>query len=960
MDKQSPSDGTRNLRDEAEKRLRFESVPLHQMSEADVASLIHELRVHEIELEMQNEQLRHSQIELEQSRVKYADLFDFAPIGYFVFDAKGCIARMNLTAASMLHENRQNLIGKPFNLFVAGPDKDAFRRHRQAAVETTTTHECTIRLLQDGSSDRIIRLRSRSMIEVSAGEQVAYCRTAAIDITEQQQVEEALREARRNLEAQVNERTAELRQAVGTLQEEVHDRIKAQQYIERQNERLQTIIDNIPVMLCFYEASGRTALINEEFRKVLGYSLEDVQRNDFAQRCYPDPADRQMAWEQRVAAHPGWSDLVVQSESGQKVASSWAHVRLSDGSYIGIGIDTRERKRYQDCIRESEQRYRTLVELSPDGIGVECEGTVLFVNATACKLLMADNADDLIGKPVLDLVHPDYRQRTERQLDFLRRRRRPLRVTEAKVVRRDGSALDVELSAMPITYQNKPATQIVMRDITQRKVAEARLRDNAIELEQQAELLNLAYDTIIVTDMEGTIIFWNRGAEQTYGWTKDEALGRISYELLNTRFPRNLTDIGAGLLKEGQWNGELTHTTRSGQTLIVSSRWALQRDAQGVPTAILEIERDITEHKRLDQMIAEARRFAENVIETIREALVVLDSELRVLSANRAFYETFEVAPEETEGRAVYEIGNRQWDLPELRTLLEDILPHNTSFEEFEVEHDFELIGRRIMRLNARRIRRDAQNTEMILLAIRDITVRKQQEQKILENQRQLAELTEELLLTEERERRRIATALHDSIGQSLAFSKRELGVLRKELPETLLEKLDRAKTPIEEAIQQTRSLTFDLSPSTLYTFGLEAALEELAEQFNRQESIQCHFETHNGDGPLSEQTKVLLYRATRELLINAVKHAAARNVFIRVRRDGDTVLIEVEDDGKGFDVSALESVQGKRMSFGLFSIRERLGHTHGSFHIQSTPGDGTKITMQAPLQTIPKKGFEE
>jgi signal transduction histidine kinase len=240
----------------------------------------------------------------------------------------------------------------------------------------------------------------------------------------------------------------------------------------------------------------------------------------------------------------------------------------------------------------------------------------------------------------------------------------------------------------------------------------------------------------------------------------------------------------------------------------------------------------------------------------------------------------------------------------------------------------------------------------MILLTIQDITVRKQQEQEILEKQRQVAELTEEVLLTEERERRQIATALHDSIGQSLAFSKRELAALCKDLPAELSEKFDQVKTQIDEAIRETRSLTFDLSPATLYTFGLEAALEELAEQFSQREGFKCHFQAEEGDRPLSEQSKVLLYRATRELLINVAKHAAARNVHVRIKRATQNVQIEVEDDGKGFDLARLEPVQGKQPGFGLFSIRERLAHTKGTFDIRSVPGDGTIITMQAALQT--------
>jgi transcriptional regulator with GAF, ATPase, and Fis domain len=114
----------------------------------------------------------------------------------------------------------------------------------------------------------------------------------------------------------------------------------------------------------------------------------------------------------------------------------------------------------------------------------------------------------------------------------------------------------------------------------------------------------------------------------------------------------------------------------------------------------------------------------DNVLGSVREPLVVLDSDLKVVKANHSFYRTFKVKPEETEGILIYDLGNRQWDIPKLRELLEDILPRNSTFNDFEMEHDFETIGRKIMHLNARRIYRESKQTQMILLAIEDVTER--------------------------------------------------------------------------------------------------------------------------------------------------------------------------------------------------------------------------------------------
>ena len=114
----------------------------------------------------------------------------------------------------------------------------------------------------------------------------------------------------------------------------------------------------------------------------------------------------------------------------------------------------------------------------------------------------------------------------------------------------------------------------------------------------------------------------------------------------------------------------------------------------------------------------------DNFMGSLREPLLVLDADLKVIKANYSFYQTFNVKPGETEGTLIYDLGNRQWDIPKLRELLEDILPENTVFNDFEVEHNFETIGRKIMHLNARRIYKKSNQTQLILLAIEDVTDR--------------------------------------------------------------------------------------------------------------------------------------------------------------------------------------------------------------------------------------------
>jgi formate hydrogenlyase transcriptional activator len=144
-----------------------------------------------------------------------------------------------------------------------------------------------------------------------------------------------------------------------------------------------------------------------------------------------------------------------------------------------------------------------------------------------------------------------------------------------------------------------------------------------------------------------------------------------------------------------------------------------------------KLQVQIAERKRAEETFERVQKYAESIVETIREPLIVLTPDLRVITANHSFYGTFQVTPEETEGRFVYSLGGHAWDIPSLRELLEEIIPQNVYFNDFEVDHEFPAIGRRTMLLNARRIYREGQGTDMILLALEDITDHKRSEEAL-------------------------------------------------------------------------------------------------------------------------------------------------------------------------------------------------------------------------------------
>src|SRR5438128_1680889 len=156
----------------------------------------------------------------------------------------------------------------------------------------------------------------------------------------------------------------------------------------------------------------------------------------------------------------------------------------------------------------------------------------------------------------------------------------------------------------------------------------------------------------------------------------------------------------------------------------------LQPPVEDIQNFALNME-DVTERRRSEADLKAIETYAQNIVDTVREPLLILDATLRVRFANRAFYQTFHVSSDETENRLIYELGNGQWDIPDLRTLLEDVVPKSSVFNDFELEHTFPAIGRRVMLLNARKLQA-GHHGELLVLAMEDVTPRKRAEEALL------------------------------------------------------------------------------------------------------------------------------------------------------------------------------------------------------------------------------------
>jgi PAS domain S-box-containing protein len=248
---------------------------------------------------------------------------------------------------------------------------------------------------------------------------------------------------------------------------------------------------------------------------------------------------------------------------------------------------------------------------------------------------------------------------------------------------------------------------------------------------------------------------------------------------------------------------------------------------------------------------------------------------------------------------------------------------------------------------------KDTEQKDFLLIATWiDITERKKAEDQLLAYQKELRSLASQLTLTEENERRNIANLIHDGVTQLLALCVMKMEVLMDSVPDPQVSgSLKDIYKIVQQAIEDTRTLTFELSPPSLYDLGLEAALEELTEKFGEQQDIHTDYEDDAQPKPLDNSTSVLMFQSVREILHNVSIHARAKQVMVRTKKVGNTIHVTVKDDGVGFNPGDLKENPRDPVEFGLFSIRERLQNLGGHLQIKSSPGKGSRLTLIAPLK---------
>lgn len=615
---------------------------------------------------------------------------------------------------------------------------------------------------------------------------------------------------------------------------------------------------------------------------------------------------------------------------------------------IGVNVDITERKKDEQALKESEKRYRSILENIPDAyFRGDKKGKIIMASDSAARMYGYDSPEEIIGLPIIAM----YKNKEEREL-VLNELKKHGKIVDNEIqgVKKDNTLFWASQNAQYYYDENGQiqGTESFVRDITLRKQIEEELRqardnleeqveqrtteikeayqllkESELKAKQRADLLDVTHEAIFVRDIDDKITFWNNGAEELYGWTKKEAMGNISHNLIKTEFPMSLEQIKNDVLSKGRWDGELVQQKMDGTKIQVLSRWSLQRDREHNPIGFLEVNVDITERKNaeeqlkksLEKLSMERKRFFD-ILEELPVMISLLTADCHVKFGNRAYREKFG----EHYGRHCYDFIFG-FDEPchwcEAFKPLETGQPHHWDLKTPD--------GLEIENYNIPFT--DFDGSPLVLEMNIDVTDKKQVERQLKETILELKRSNEELQSFAYITSHDLQEPLRTIASYSQLIKRRYGGQLDADADEFIdfmVAGAKRMKQQIQGLLEYSRVGT---RGGDFWRFDSQKALKHALS--NLDSSIQeCHAEITYDSLPSVLGDEAQITRVFQNLIGNALKFSregVTPRIHISAAQKDDEYIFSVSDNGVGMEIQYADKI------FDIFKRLHSIGEYEGS-----------------------------
>ena len=723
---------------------------------------------------------------------------------------------------------------------------------------------------------------------------------------------------------------------------DITERKRAEAYLRLQSAALESAANAIVIT----DKDGNVIWQNPAFTRLTGYPAGEIAGRNlrFLKSGRHDRDFYQGLWKTILAGRVWRAEMINRRKDGslyhEENIITPVHAEHGEIThFVAVKQDITRRKQAEQLLQTSQERFQQLAENIKEVFWITdpVKSEMIYISP-GYEVIWGRTCASLYASPMswVESIHPDDRERVTTaaltrqasgQYDEVYRIRRP-----------KGSVRWIHDRAFPVKNASGDIYRIVgiAEDITEHKLVESRLATLVHAVESTAEM-------ICITDMEDRFTFLNRAFLRTYGYTRKEILGKTPAMLIS---PKNPPGLLSEILEQSRldgWRGELLDRRKDGTEFPVFLSTSKIVNPDGQVIGLMGLAQDITERKRTEEQI----RLLAYAVQSARDLIWITDGENRFTFVNKSFVETYGYSPEEVLGR------KRDLLVPAKNP---PVFYENISRQTPDGSWRGELLNRKKdglefpVSLSTSEIKNSEGNIIGFIGVARDITERKQAEEA-------LRRLPLHIIEVQEAERLRVARELHDGVNQLIASAKMRLHKVENSevsLNPAAREILSRCSRLLVQALEENRRIAHDLRPSDLDELGFAAASRNFCRDVQARTGLEVKYSIARIEQRLAPALELNLFRIMQEAFNNIEKHAHASKARLRFAFHGDSVVLRIQDDGRGFDSSPTAARKGKRRGIGLTNMRERAESMGGTFTMDSTLKRGTTITVRLPRAIAP------